>query len=96
MVQSEVSNSSDRLSSPMSSTISLLRLLQIGEITLRNRIVMSPLTRSRSVPTNVPNNLNTEYYARQARGGAGLIISEGTLISRQGWVLPRGNCSEQD
>lgn len=68
----------------MSSAPSLLKPLQIGDLTLRNRIVMSPLTRSRSVPTNVPNDLNLEYYVQRAKGGAGLIISEGTLISRQG------------
>ncbi|OJA16878.1 hypothetical protein AZE42_13866 [Rhizopogon vesiculosus] len=45
---------------------------------------MSALTRSRSVPTNVPNDINLEYYTQRARGGAGLITTEGTLISQQG------------
>ena len=56
-------------------------------LTLRNRVAMSALTRSRSVPTNVPNSLNLEYYRQRAKGGAGLITTEGTLIVQQGSVL---------
>ncbi|KAG1751714.1 hypothetical protein EDB19DRAFT_2035778 [Suillus lakei] len=56
----------------------LLKPLTIGSLTLRNRVIMSALTRSRSVPTNVPNDINLEYYAQRARGGAGLITTEGT------------------
>ena len=41
---------------------------------------MSALTRSRSVPKNVPNTLNLEYY--QQRANAGLIVTEGTLIAQ--------------
>ncbi|KAG0704545.1 hypothetical protein DFH29DRAFT_910800 [Suillus ampliporus] len=69
----------------MASTFTkLLEPLAIGPLTLRNRVVMSALTRSRSVPTNVPNDLNLEYYAQRARGGAGLITTEGTMICQQG------------
>lgn len=53
--------------------------LKVGEITLKNRIIMSPLTRSRSDSTHVPNVLMAEYYAQRA--SAGLIISEATNIS---------------
>jgi 2,4-dienoyl-CoA reductase-like NADH-dependent reductase (Old Yellow Enzyme family) len=76
--------------SPMHSTqsiTSLLHPLQLGPLNLRNRIVMSPLTRSRAVPTNVPTDLMRQYYVQRVKGGAGLIISEGTLISRQGSVV---------
>jgi 2,4-dienoyl-CoA reductase-like NADH-dependent reductase (Old Yellow Enzyme family) len=59
----------------------------IGPLTLKNRVVMSALTRSRSVPTNVPNDINLEYYTQRARGGAGLIITEGTMICQQGHVI---------
>ena len=45
---------------------------------------MSALTRDRSVPTNVPNHVNLEYYEQRAKGGAGLIVSEGILIVQQG------------
>ncbi|EGO00661.1 hypothetical protein SERLA73DRAFT_159398 [Serpula lacrymans var. lacrymans S7.3] len=62
----------------------LLSPLAIGPLKMPNRVVMSALTRSRCVPTNVPNDLNLEYYVQRARGGPGLIISEGILIVQQG------------
>lgn len=62
----------------------LLKPLELGPLHLRNRIIMSSLTRNRAVPTNVPNDFNLEYYAQRAEGGAGLIFAEGTLISQQG------------
>ncbi|KAI5118412.1 hypothetical protein M0805_002864 [Coniferiporia weirii] len=62
----------------------LLSPIKLGSVLLRNRLVMSALTRDRSVPTNVPNKLNLEYYEQRAKGGAGLILCEGTLISQQG------------
>lgn len=52
----------------------------LGAITLRNRLVMAPLTRMRaSMPGNVPNDMNARYYRQ--RSSAGLIISEATPIS---------------
>jgi 2,4-dienoyl-CoA reductase-like NADH-dependent reductase (Old Yellow Enzyme family) len=62
--------------------------LQLGDLTLRNRNVMASLTRSRSVPTNVPNDFNKEYYTQRAAGGCGLILTEGTLVSQQGTEWP--------
>jgi 2,4-dienoyl-CoA reductase-like NADH-dependent reductase (Old Yellow Enzyme family) len=69
----------------MSSTSVLFEPLQLGAITLRNRVTMSALTRSRSVPTNVPNEVNEEYYRQRAAGGASLIVTEGILVSQQGY-----------
>lgn len=61
----------------------LFRPYTLGPYTLKNRIVMAPLTRSRAgQPGNVPTRLNAFYYAQRA--GAGLIISEATQISPQG------------
>lgn len=55
----------------------------LGKLTLPNRIVMPPMTRSRaSQPGDVPNDLMADYYAQRA--GAGLIVSEGTWISPLG------------
>lgn len=45
---------------------------------------MSALTRDRSVPDDVPNATNVEYYKQRAEGGAGLIVTEGALVSKQG------------
>lgn len=54
----------------------------LGDIQLKNRIVMPPMTRSRAGKGDVPTDLMAEYYAQRA--SAGLIISEGTPISVQG------------
>jgi len=63
----------------------LLEPYRLGPYLLKNRVVMSPMTRSRS-PGEVPNELNAEYYAQRA--GAGLIVVESTAISAQGlgWI----------
>ncbi len=57
--------------------------LQAGALSLKNRIIMAPLTRSRAGETRVPNQLMAEYYAQRA--GAGLIVSEATAISEEGY-----------
>lgn len=54
---------------------------KLGRITLRSRIVMSPMTRSRS-PENVPTDLVATYYGQRA--SAGLIVTEGTSPSPNG------------
>lgn len=53
--------------------------IQFGELKLKNRVVMAPLTRSRATPDRVPTAMMAEYYAQRA--SAGLIISEATVIS---------------
>ncbi|MBB4167919.1 alkene reductase [Rhizobium sp. BK538] len=53
----------------------------VGDIAIKNHIVMAPLTRNRS-PGAVPNDLNVEYYRQ--RSGAGLIVTEATAITHQG------------
>jgi 2,4-dienoyl-CoA reductase-like NADH-dependent reductase (Old Yellow Enzyme family) len=56
--------------------------LQLGELTLPNRILMAPLTRSRAVETRVPNALMVKYYSQRA--SAGLIVSEATVVTPAG------------
>jgi N-ethylmaleimide reductase len=61
----------------------LFKPLQLGALTLPNRVIMAPLTRLRSIePGDVPTPLMAEYYTQRA--DAGLIISEATHISPQG------------
>lgn len=67
---------------------SLSSPLRIGDLLLRNRNVMASLTRNRAVPTNVPGRHIVEHYAQRARGGAGLILAEGTLVVQQGTEWP--------
>ncbi len=52
--------------------------LQLGSLTLPNRILMAPLTRCRAEDDHVPGDLIAEYYAQRA--GAGLIIAEATMV----------------
>ncbi|WP_196151885.1 NADH:flavin oxidoreductase [Nocardia bovistercoris] len=51
----------------------------VGDLTLTNRIVMAPMTRSLS-PGGVPGDDVARYYARRAEAEVGLIITEGTFI----------------
>lgn len=61
--------------------------LKAGALSLKNRIVMAPLTRMRTEqPGNIPGDLNATYYAQRA--SAGLIVSEATQISPQGQGYP--------
>lgn len=65
---------------------SLFDPIQLGAIEAPNRILMAPLTRTRSTADHVPTPMMGEYYAQRA--GAGLIISEATGISREGLGTP--------
>lgn len=56
-------------------------------LTLANRIVMAPMTRSRASADHVPNALMAIYYGQRA--SAGLIVSEGTSPSANGLGYPR-------
>jgi N-ethylmaleimide reductase len=59
----------------------LLNPYKLGNIELKNRIVMAPMTRSRAM-SNIPNELMAEFYGQRA--AAGLIITEGTSPSPNG------------
>ena len=62
---------------------SLFDPLKVGALTLPNRIVMAPLTRSRARPeTRVPSELAITYYSQRA--AAGLILTEATSVSPMG------------
>src|ERR1017187_10337777 len=60
-------------------TNSLFTPFALGQLTLANRIVMAPMTRSFS-PGGVPGPDVAAYYRRRAEGGVGLIITEGTYM----------------
>ncbi len=68
-----MTNNQDMLFSPFT----------LGHLELPNRVLMAPLTRSRSQqPGDIPCEQNATYYAQRA--GAGLIISEASQVSPQG------------
>jgi len=71
--------------------------VQVGPMTLAHRVVMAPLTRSRSKqPGDIPSDLMLEYYTQRASQG-GFIISEATSISftARGWFGAPGLYSDQ-
>jgi N-ethylmaleimide reductase len=61
----------------------LLDPFSLGDLSLKNRVVMAPMTRGRAGEERMPNQMMAVYYKQ--RSGAGLIISEGTEISKQGY-----------
>jgi N-ethylmaleimide reductase len=74
------------VSEPGDGTQPLLQPYRMGEFQLANRIVMAPLTRCRATnPDLLPTELHAGYYSQRA--SAGLVITEGTWISRDavGW-----------
>ncbi|WP_213804321.1 alkene reductase [Granulicella sp. dw_53] len=71
--------------------------VQLGAIALKHRVVMAPLTRSRSEqPGDIPGDLMIEYYTQRATDG-GLIITEATNISitARGWFGAPGMFTDQ-
>ncbi|MBI5937744.1 MAG: alkene reductase [Betaproteobacteria bacterium] len=68
------------------SDVNLFTPLQLGPHTLRNRLVMAPLTRCRAQRDGVPTPIMAEYYAQRA--GAGLILSEATPVTPMGVGYP--------
>lgn len=66
--------------------MNLFSELRIGRHTLKNRIVMAPMTRCRAVENNCANDLMAEYYAQRA--SAGLIITEASQVSSIGTGYP--------
>lgn len=64
--------------------------IDIGQLRIRNRLVMAPMTRSRAEPDGTPGPLAAAYYAQRA--GLGLLVSEGTQPSSegQGYILTPG------
>jgi N-ethylmaleimide reductase len=78
-------------------TSALFTPLNLGPLTLKHRVVMAPLTRSRSEqPGDIPGDLMREYYTQRASDG-GLIISEATTISAtaRGWFGAPGIYTDQ-
>ena len=75
---------------------SLLSSVKVADLNLSHRVVMAPLTRSRAeLPGGVPGSLMLEYYTQRTSEG-GLIIGEGTSISRgaRGWLGAPGLYSD--
>ncbi|MGB3612233.1 MAG: alkene reductase [Elainellaceae cyanobacterium] len=79
----------------MTSTPNLISPFKLNDLDLTNRVVMAPLTRSRAGEDRIPNELMAKYYKQRA--SAGLIVSEATVVSKQGigWVQSPGIYSDE-
>jgi N-ethylmaleimide reductase len=62
--------------------MSLLSPYTMSDLSLANRMVMAPMTRSRAIEGNVPSPLSVTYYVQRA--SSGLVITEGSQVSPQG------------
>lgn len=69
----------------MTKYANLLSPLQLGSLTIPNRVMMAPMTRGRAGPSYTANSLMAEYYAQRA--SAGIIVTEGvqTSLQARGW-----------
>lgn len=74
--------------------LALLQPFEMGDLSLKNRVVLAPLTRSRAGKERLANALMAEYYTQRAN--AGLLITEATVISHQaiGWLESPGIYTE--
>ena len=59
-------------------TKQLLTPTQIGDLELKNRVILAPMTRTRATPDGCPTELMAEYYGQRAT--AGLVIAEATGV----------------
>ena len=73
----------------------LFEPISIGKFQLKNRIAMAPMTRGRAGAERIANDLMAEYYYQRA--SAGLLITEATVISKQGigWIGSPGIFTEK-
>jgi NADPH2 dehydrogenase len=61
----------------------LFQPIKVGELNLKHRVVLAPLTRFRANDAHVPSPLVAEYYAQRASVPGTLLITEATVISRE-------------
>ncbi|MEO7430997.1 MAG: oxidoreductase, partial [Dokdonella sp.] len=65
----------------------LFEPLTIGNITLRNRIAVSPMCEYSAID-GVPNEWHSVHLGSRAVGGAGLVFTEATAVSPEGRISP--------
>ena len=78
----------------MESLDTMFSPLKVGNVTLKNRMAMAPMTRQRSGLDGVPTDLNVEHYAQRA--SAGLIVTEGIFPGEMGcgYLFTPGLCND--
>lgn len=76
----------------------LFQSLNIGSLAIKNRIGLAPMTRTSAEENGVPSERMIKYYSRYAKGGFGLLISEGTYPDEahsQGYLNQPGIANKQ-
>ena len=68
--------------------------LKVRNLTLRNRLVMSPMTRNYS-PDALPPEFAAEYYGRRADHDLGLVVTEGVAIDHPAAIGDSGAGSDR-
>ncbi len=74
----------------------IFETVKLGTLDMANKVVMSPMTRDRAGPGDVPSDIMVEYYRQRA--GAGLIVTEGVQPTPEGkgyWRTPGIHSQEQ-
>ena len=76
----------------------LFEASRIGELDVKNRFVTSPMTRTSAGADGMPNELMKKYYTAYAKGGFGVVITEGTYPdekSSQGYFNQPGIATDR-
>lgn len=68
------------------SSKALLQPVTIGDLDLKNRVALAPMTRTRAQADGTPTELMAEYYGQRA--SAGLVIAEATAIAGNAIAWP--------
>ena len=71
---------------------------KLKNLNISNRCIVSPMTRTSATEDGLVTNQIADYYARYARSGWGLIITEGTYIDfrySQGYTYQPGIADER-
>ena len=63
------------------STSKLFSPIKVGDITLKHRVVLAPLTRYRNTIEHVPTDLSVEYYSQRGSTPGTLLITEATPVA---------------
>ena len=82
----------------MTSISPLFKEFQIDSLTLKNRLVVAPMTRVSATSEGIPTEIMKEHYQEYSKGGWGLIITEGTYIDEsfsQGYRNQPGIANKQ-
>ncbi|KAI0795058.1 NADH:flavin oxidoreductase/NADH oxidase [Abortiporus biennis] len=78
------------------STPKLFQSIKVGDVELKHRIVLAPLTRFRADSNHVPSDLQAEYYAQRASTPGTLLITEATFITERAGGYPNVPALESD